>query len=149
MNKQTTGIMLGLFVAGIMVGSSMSSTEESDSTGHNDGYRIKARFENVGGVKVLSPVRASGVKVGEVIAIEYDNKEYIAEVSMMIEPQYHFPVDTSASILTVGFSGEQYIAFTPGAERRILKQGDVIDLTEPALILEQVISQFIYSKAQN
>ena len=149
MNKRLIGVMLGLFVAGIIVGFSMSATEESNSTSYNDGYRIKAQFENIGGVKVLSPVRASGVTVGEVTAIEYDNKEFIAEVSMMIDSQYRFPIDTSASILTVGLSGEQYISFAPGAERRNLKHNDVIDLTEPAIILEQVISQFIYSKAQN
>ncbi len=149
MNKLTTGIMLGLFIAGIIVGISMSSTEENDTVSYKDGYRVYARFENVGGIKVLSPVKAGGVKVGEVTAIEYDNKEYIAEVSIIIDSQYHFPVDTSASILTVGFSGEQYISLTPGAERRFLRQDDIIDLTEPALILEQVISQFIYSKAQN
>ena len=148
MSKRIIGSMLGLFVAGILVGASMSFTEESDSLSSDDGYTITARFEDVGGLKVLSPVRASGVKVGEVIVINFDNKEYIAEVEMAIESQYRFPVDTSASILTVGFSGEQYIGFMPGAERRVLKQDDVIDLTESAMVLEHVISQFIYSKAQ-
>jgi len=148
MNKQRIGLVLGIFVAGVIAGFSISPSKGNDTPVFDDGYKVIARFENVGGLKVLSPVRASGVKIGEVTSISFSNKDYIAEVEMVIESEYRFPADTSASILTVGLSGEQYISFMPGADRRVLKEDDVIDLTESAMVLEHVISQFIYSKAQ-
>jgi phospholipid/cholesterol/gamma-HCH transport system substrate-binding protein len=148
MNKQRVGMLLGIFVAGVIAGFSMAPAEENDTQMFAGSYTITARFENVGGLKERSPVRASGVVIGQVAAIHFNNKEYIAEVEMAIDSDYQFPVDTSASILTVGFSGEQYINLMPGAERRILKDDDVIDLTESAMVLEHIISQFIYSKRQ-
>jgi len=107
-----------------------------------------AHFDNIGGLKVRSPVSASGVIVGRITAIEYSSESYEAVVSMTIESQYDkFPLDTAASVLTSGLLGEQYLGLDPGAEEDYLKQGDVIDLTQSALVLEQIIGQFLYSKA--
>jgi len=150
MNTRTIEILVGLFVAAAMAALFMLAMQVSNLTsyGNDDGYELKARFDNVGGLKLRSPVNAGGVRVGKVAAISYDNKRYEAVVTMKIDPQYHFPEDTSASILTAGLLGEQYVGLVPGAEEAYLQPGDLIELTQPALVLEQVIGQFLYSKAK-
>ena len=116
--------------------------------GDDNGYILQARFDNIGGLKVRSQVSASGVRVGRVTGIEYDTNGYEALVTMSIDPQYDkFPTDTAASVLTSGLLGEQYIGLEPGAEEEYLKSGDVIHLTQSALVLEQIVGQFLYSKA--
>ena len=113
-----------------------------------ENYELTARFDNIGGLKVRSPVAAGGVRIGRVTEIQYNSETYEAVVSLTIDEKYNkFPVDTAASILTSGLLGEQYVGFEPGAEEEYLKQGDVIDLTQSALVLEQIIGQFLYSKA--
>ncbi|HEY5718810.1 MAG TPA: outer membrane lipid asymmetry maintenance protein MlaD, partial [Gammaproteobacteria bacterium] len=113
-----------------------------------DGYEVLARFDNVGGLKVRAPVTAGGVRVGRVAGIEYDSQRYEAVVRLAIEPQFdRLPADTSASIYTAGLLGEQYISLEPGGDERFLKAGDLIKLTQPALVLEQVIGQFLFDKA--
>lgn len=150
MNTRTIEILVGLFVAGAVAALFMLALQVSNLTsyGNGEGYEIKARFDNVGGLKPRSPVNAGGVRVGKVAAIEYDNKHFDAVVTLDIDPQYHFPTDTSASILTAGLLGEQYIGLEPGAEEEHLRPGDVIEITQSALVLERVIGQFLYSKAQ-
>ena len=97
-----------------------------------------------------SPVAAGGVTIGRVTEIQYNSDTYEAVVSMSIEEQYNkFPVDTAASILTSGLLGEQFVGFEPGAEDDFLKNGDVIDLTQSALVLEQIIGQFLYSQSDD
>lgn len=114
----------------------------------DDGYLVKARFDNVGGLKVQSPVKAGGVRIGRVTSIDYDQEDYQAKVTMFIEQRYdHLPTDTSASIFTAGLLGEQYIGLDPGADEDYLKDGDEITLTQPAFVLERVLGQFLYSKA--
>ncbi|MCW9012654.1 MAG: outer membrane lipid asymmetry maintenance protein MlaD [Gammaproteobacteria bacterium] len=150
MNTRTIEIMVGLFVAGAMAALFMLSMKVSNlaSYGGDEGYVVKAQFDNIGGLKVRSPVSAGGVRVGKVSEIAYDNESYAAVVSMDIEPQYKFPKDTAASIYTAGLLGEQFVGLEPGGDEDFLKAGDVIDLTQSALVLEQVIGQFLYSKAQ-
>ncbi len=90
------------------------------------------------------------MRIGRVSDIQYNSDTYEAIVSMAIDEQYNkFPVDTAASILTSGLLGEQFVGFEPGAEEDYLKAGDVIDLTQSALVLEQIIGQFLYSKADD
>jgi len=116
--------------------------------GNPQGYEIVARFENVGGLKVRSPVTAGGVRVGRVTAIDYDSDRYEAVVRLSIAPRFdRLPSDTSASIYTAGLLGEQYIGLEPGGDERFLTEGDTIKLTQPALVLEQVIGQFLFDKA--
>ena len=150
MNTRTVEILVGIFVAGAMAALFMLSLQVSNLTSYGDdeGYEIRASFENIGGLKVRSPVSAGGVRVGKVSDISYNNERYEAVVTLSIDEAYKFPTDSSASILTEGLLGEQYIGLVPGAEEEFLQPGDVIELTEPALVLERVIGQFLYSKAQ-
>jgi phospholipid/cholesterol/gamma-HCH transport system substrate-binding protein len=112
------------------------------------GYEITARFDNIGGLKEMSPVNAGGVRIGRVTSIDYDQKTYEAIVRMQISPQYdRLPKDTSASIFTSGLLGEQYVSLEPGGEMSYLKSGDQIKLTQSAIVMEQVIGQFLFGKA--
>ena len=152
MTSRKIEILVGLFVAAAIAAFFMlaMSVSNMSSYGAGDSYEIKARFDNIGGLKVRSPVAAGGVTIGRVTEIQYNSDTYEAVVSMSIEEQYNkFPVDTAASILTSGLLGEQFIGFEPGAEEDFLKNGDVIDLTQSALVLEQIIGQFLYSKADD
>ena len=142
--------MVGMFVAAGLAALFMLAMKVSNLTEFNDdtGYTVTAEFSNVGGLKVRSPVTMAGVRVGRVAGITLDPKTYNAKVSINMYPQFNdIPVDTSASIFTAGLLGEQYIGLEPGAEDEFLKNGSVIHLTQPALVLEQVIGQFLYSKA--
>jgi phospholipid/cholesterol/gamma-HCH transport system substrate-binding protein len=113
-------------------------------------YTVTARFENVGGLKVRAPVSMAGVTVGRVSHIGFDNKTYEAIVEMRIDPAFKtLPVDTSASILTAGLLGEQYVGLAPGGADDYLKEGDELELTQSALVLEQVISRFLFNKAES
>jgi len=118
------------------------------SDGVNDPYRVKAHFSNIGGLKEKAPVRSAGVLVGRVAQIRFDNKRYDAEVTLELDKRFSFPTDTSASILTSGILGENYIGLDGGGEEKMLKEGDEMKLTQSAVVLEQVIGQFLYSKAQ-
>jgi len=110
-------------------------------------YQIEARFDNLGGLKVRAPVKSSGVVVGRVAAITFDNQRFQAVVTLDMEANYTFPIDTSASILTSGLLGEQFIGLTPGGEEQDLKQGGRIQYTQSAVVLEDLISKFLYSTA--
>jgi phospholipid/cholesterol/gamma-HCH transport system substrate-binding protein len=116
--------------------------------GSQETYSVTAPFNNIGGLKVRAPVRASGVTVGRVVAIEFDTQKYEANVKMAIDKSYQFPKDTTASILTSGILGENYIGLDAGGEDDKLKEGDRIALTQSAVVLERLISQFMYGKAQ-
>ncbi len=150
MSSRKIEILVGLFVAAAIAAFFMLAVNVSNMSTYNggDSYEISARFDNIGGLKVRSPVAAGGVRIGRVTDIQYNNDTYEAVVIMSIDAQYDkFPIDTAASIFTSGLLGEQFIGFEPGAEEDYLKSGDVIDLTQSALVLEQIIGQFLYSKA--
>jgi phospholipid/cholesterol/gamma-HCH transport system substrate-binding protein len=149
-NNRTVEIGVGLFVALGIAALFMLAMQVSNmsSITRNESYVITAAFENIGGLKVRSPVTVSGVRVGRVDAIDYDMHSYEAVVSLRIDDNYDtFPEDTSASIFTAGLLGEQYIALEPGGSINNLKPGDRIQLTQSALVMEQVIGQFLYSSA--
>ena len=150
MTSRKIEILVGLFVAAGIAAFFMLAMSVSNMSSYSRGesYELKARFDNIGGLKVRSPVSAGDVTIGRVSDIQYNSDSYEAEVSMLIEAQYNkFPADTAASVLTSGLLGEQFIGFEPGAEEDFLKSGDVIDLTQSALVLEQIIGQFLYSQA--
>lgn len=150
-STRTMEIAVGLFVAAGLAALFMLAMKVSNLANYtgDDGYMVSARFDNIGGLKVRSPVSASGVRVGQVVGIEYDSEGYEARVSMSIDPQYdRFPIDTAASVLTSGLLGEQFIGLLPGAEEEYLKDGSEIELTQSALVLEQIVGQFLYSKAE-
>jgi phospholipid/cholesterol/gamma-HCH transport system substrate-binding protein len=150
MSSRKIEVLVGLFVAAAIAAFFMLAVNVSNMStyGGGDSYEISARFDNIGGLKVRSPVAAGGVRIGRVTDIQYNNDTYEAVVIMSIGAQYDkFPIDTAASVFTSGLLGEQFIGFEPGAEEDYLKNGDVIDLTQSALVLEQIIGQFLYSKA--
>ena len=143
-------IGVGLFVAAGLAALfvlAMKVSNLSAIAGDADGYEILARFDNVGGLKVRSPVSVAGVRVGRVASIEYDKETFEAVVSMRIAREYdQFPTDTTARIFTAGLLGEQYVSLEPGGDMEVLKDGDTIRLTQSALVLEQIIGQFLYNK---
>ena len=110
-------------------------------------YAVHARFDNIGGLKVRAPVKSAGVVVGRVAGIRFDDKSYQAVVTLNVEKPYEFPADSSASILTSGLLGEQYIGLDAGGDDRMLIAGDSITLTQSAVVLERLISQFLYGTA--
>jgi len=113
----------------------------------SDTYQINAKFENIGGLKVRAPVKSAGVVVGRVGDIRFDNDSFEAVVAMNIDSRFKFPKDSSAKILTSGLLGEQYIGITAGGDTANLKAGDTLKLTQSAVVLENLIGQFLYNKA--
>lgn len=149
MQKSKHDLWVGLFVligavailflalkAGNLLSLSLSET-----------YAVSARFDNIGGLKVRAPVKSAGVVVGRVAAISFDDKTYQARVDLQLDKRFTFPKDSSAKILTSGLLGEQYIGVEPGAEEKLLAGGDTIRMTQSAVVLENLISQFLYNKA--
>ncbi len=110
-------------------------------------YRLDAKFDNVGGLKPKAAVRSAGVLVGRVESISFDNKSFQARVTMALESRYEFPKDSSLKILTSGLLGEQYLGLEPGADVKPMVAGDTISNTQSAVVLENLIGQFLYNKA--
>lgn len=110
-------------------------------------YSVKMKFDNIGGLKPRAAVKSAGVVVGRVKTIGFDTNTYQALVTIDIDGQYPFPKDSSAKILTSGLLGEQYIGVDPGGDTEMLKTGDTITMTQSAIVLENLIGQFLYSKA--
>lgn len=110
-------------------------------------YRVTAHFDNIGGLKPQAAVRSAGVLVGRVQAIAFDDQRYQAQVTLTLDSRYAFPRDSSLKILTSGLLGEQYIGIEPGADEKTLAAGDTISATQSAVVLENLIGQFLYDKA--
>lgn len=150
MERSTLDLWVGLFVcAGVgallilaMKVGGMSSIGMGD-----DSYTIYANFDNIGGLKPRSPVKSAGVVVGRVAAITFDNDRFNARVELTLDKRFQFPKDTTASILTSGLLGEQYIGLEAGGDPANLASGESLKLTQSAVVLEKLISQFLYSKA--
>ncbi|QBZ83004.1 putative phospholipid ABC transporter-binding protein MlaD [Hydrogenovibrio crunogenus] len=139
-------IWVGVFVLLAMISLIMIALKVSNFQGLQEKptYQINALFSNIGGLKVRSPVKISGVVVGRVSDISVDKTTYQARVKMQIYKDYdELPLDTSASILTSGLLGDQYIGLEPGADDVYLREGDQLDLVQPALVLEELIGQFL------
>ena len=112
-----------------------------------DSYSVYAEFDNVGGLKPRAPVKSAGVVVGRVADVTFDNQSFRARVTLYIDNRYRFPKDSSASILTAGLLGEQYIGMDGGGDDHMLKDGDRLMITQSAVVLEKIIGQFLYGKA--
>jgi phospholipid/cholesterol/gamma-HCH transport system substrate-binding protein len=113
----------------------------------NETYMLTAEFDNIGGLKVRAPVKSAGVVVGRISDIQFDNNTFRARVTFNVDKRYQFPKDTFAKILTAGLLGEQYIGLDPGGDPDNFKNGDKVTKTQPAVVLENLIGQFLYSKA--
>jgi phospholipid/cholesterol/gamma-HCH transport system substrate-binding protein len=110
-------------------------------------YKVTAKFDNIGGLKPKAALKSAGVVVGRVESITFDDKSFSAKVTLAIENRYAFPKDSTLKILTAGLLGEQYIGIEAGAEEKLLANGDKLSSTQSAIVLENLISQFLYSKA--
>jgi phospholipid/cholesterol/gamma-HCH transport system substrate-binding protein len=110
-------------------------------------YDVTARFDNIGGLKPRAPVKSAGVVVGRVESIGFDDKRYQASVVLELQKRFAFPKDSSAKILTSGLLGEQYIGIEPGGDTKNLAAGDTITQTQSAVVLENLISRFLFDKA--
>jgi phospholipid/cholesterol/gamma-HCH transport system substrate-binding protein len=151
MTTRQLEITVGAFMAAGLVALFFLAMQVSNlaSITDNDGYEVTAMFDNIGGLKVRSPVSMAGVRIGRVVKISYDQKNYEAEVTMRIDPKYDkIPADSIAKIYTSGLLGEQYIGLDPGGSLDNLKQGSQIEMTQSALVLEEIIGQFLFSKAE-
>ena len=112
-------------------------------------YTVTAKFDNIGGLKQGAAVKSAGVVVGRVESIQFDDESYQAKVSLALQNKYAFPKDSSLKILTSGLLGEQYVGILAGADEKNLVAGDNIGSTQSAVVLENLISQFLYSKAED
>lgn len=110
-------------------------------------YEVTANFQNIGGLKARSPVKSAGVVVGRIDSIKFDSATYEAKVTLKLDKRYQFPKDTFANIYTAGLLGEQYVGLEAGGDEEYLKENDTIMQTQDAVVLEKMISQFLYSKA--
>ena len=150
MTGKNIEVSVGLFIvvgvaALLMLAMKVSNLSELSG---GSGYEVTANFDNIGGLKVRSPVTMAGVLIGRVRAIEFDQKSFQARVTIMIRPEFaSIPLDTSASIFTAGLLGEQYLALDPGGDEKNLSDGSEIRLTQSAIVLEELIGQFLYSQS--
>lgn len=149
MNRATLDLWVGIFVA-IGIGALLFlalKVGNLSSLGSGETYALQAKFDNIGSLKVRAAVKCSGVVVGRVSAIRFDAQAYVGVVTMQIDAGYQFPRDTIATINTSGLLGEQYVGFDVGGDTQMLKAGEVIKKTQSAVVLENLISQFLFNKA--
>ncbi|MDR1647970.1 MAG: outer membrane lipid asymmetry maintenance protein MlaD [Zoogloeaceae bacterium] len=149
MKRATLDLWVGFFVvagiAALLFLALKVGSFSSEASGKS--YVLIARFDNIGGLKVRGPVKSAGVVVGRVTDIGFDPQTYEATVTLRIDERYRFPRDTFASIYTAGLLGDQYIGLEPGGDEQKLAAGDAIFKTQSAVVLEKLVSQFLFSKA--
>ena len=149
MQRKSLDIWVGLFVltgAAALVFLALNVGNMS-ALSLDKGYAVTTSFDNIGGLKPRAPVKSAGVVVGRVEKIDFSNQSFKAVVTLKMETAYKFPKDTSAKILTSGLLGEQYIGLEAGGDVKNLAAGDTIKMTQSAMVLENLISQFLFSKA--
>jgi phospholipid/cholesterol/gamma-HCH transport system substrate-binding protein len=149
MNRKLLDLWVGFFVVIGFVAVLFLALRVGNvsSANFSETYRLSARFDNIGGLKVRGPVKSAGVVVGRVSEIHFDSQNYEALVTMTIDARYRFPKDTFASILTAGLLGEQYIGLDVGGDEKMLQPGDAFAKTQSAVVLEKLIGQFMFNKA--
>ena len=149
-NRKSLELWVGLFVAAGILALAMLAFKVGNLTSADvmNSYKVTARFDNVGGLKVKAAVTMAGVRIGRVSAIAFDNKKYQALVTMDVDGRYqNIPKDSRASILTSGLLGDQYIGIEPGGDDASLQSGDTFLRTQSALVLEKLVGQVIFNKA--
>jgi phospholipid/cholesterol/gamma-HCH transport system substrate-binding protein len=149
MQRTALDLWVGIFVVAGVAALFMLALKvgNASSVSVSEGYRVIAEFDNIGGLKVRAPVKSAGVVVGRVEGITLDTRTFRANVALRIDKHYPFPKDSSASILTAGLLGEQYVGMDGGGDEQNLKDGDRLKVTQSAIVLEKVIGQFLYGKA--
>jgi phospholipid/cholesterol/gamma-HCH transport system substrate-binding protein len=151
MKKQSLDIWVGLFVALGLLALLFLALKAGNMSAFTfqPTYQVSARFDNIGGLKPRAPVKSAGVVVGRVAEIRFDDQTYQATVIMNLEDRYKFPKDSSAKILTSGLLGEQYIGLEAGGDMDMIAQGSKLTQTQSAIVLENLIGQFLYNKASD
>jgi phospholipid/cholesterol/gamma-HCH transport system substrate-binding protein len=149
MSRKELDLWVGIFVAMGFVALLFLALKVANLSTFSAGqtYEVIAKFDNIGGLKRSAPVKSSGVVVGRVTDVSFDNQTFEAVVRFALDSRFQFPKDTSAKILTSGLLGEQYIGLAAGGDSANLKTGDTLKITQSAVVLENLISQFLYSKA--
>jgi len=149
MERTTLDLWVGMFVVAGAAALVMLAMKVGNLGTYNvsDTYTVHAYFSNIGGLKPKASIRSAGVLVGRVTSISLDTERYEANVEMSVDKRYLFPRDTFANILTSGLLGEQYIGLVPGGDTVMLKNGELVKQTQSAMVLEDLISKFMYSKA--
>ncbi|RTZ61547.1 MAG: outer membrane lipid asymmetry maintenance protein MlaD [Gammaproteobacteria bacterium] len=150
MQKKGLELMVGLFVLAGLLALAVLALRIGNLGGVSvsDGYAVTARFDNIGGLKVRSPVKLGGVLIGRVTKIGLDEDDYRALVTMRLAKEYNnLPADSSVAVNTAGLLGEQYLNMEPGGDDEVLKDGDEISITQSALVLEDLIGKFMFNKA--
>ncbi|MEO7622768.1 MAG: outer membrane lipid asymmetry maintenance protein MlaD [Gallionella sp.] len=151
MERTTLDLWVGIFVVTGIAALVMLAMKVGNLSTYNmsETYQVHAYFSNIGGLKPKASIKSAGVLVGRVTDIKLDMKRYEADVVMSVDKRYQFPKDTFASILTSGLLGEQYIGLVPGGDNEMLQNGEQLKQTQSAVVLEDLISKFIYSKAED
>lgn len=151
MERTTLDLWVGAFVVAGFVALAILAFKVGNLSTYNvsESYQLKANFGNIGGLKPTASVRSAGVLIGRVTEIRLDASRYEAEVIMSIDKRYQFPRDTLISIQTSGLLGEQYVGLKPGVDEEMLKHGDEIRQSRSAMVLEDLIGQFIAGKAES
>jgi phospholipid/cholesterol/gamma-HCH transport system substrate-binding protein len=149
MERTTLDLWVGMFVVAGMAALVMLAMKVGNLGTYNvsEAYQVHAYFSNIGGLKAQASIRSAGVLVGRVTEITLDTERYEAKVVMSLDNRYQFPKDTFANILTSGLLGEQYIGLMPGGDEEMLKDGEQLKQTQSAMVLEDLIGKFMYSKA--
>jgi phospholipid/cholesterol/gamma-HCH transport system substrate-binding protein len=149
MDRKLTDLWVGMFVIAGMVAILLLALKAGNllSFSFSETYQVLANFDNIGGLKVKAPVKSAGVVVGRVTKVSFNDQTYEAVVTLAMDRHYSFPKDTSAKILTAGLLGEQYIGLEAGGDSDKLAEGGKIKTTQSAIVLENLISQFLFSKA--
>ncbi|CAB1367861.1 outer membrane lipid asymmetry maintenance protein MlaD [Denitratisoma oestradiolicum] len=149
MNKTVLDLWVGFFVAIGLVAMGFLALKVGNLSAMESGetYLLQAKFDNIGALKVRAPVKSAGVVVGRVSEIKFDAENYVAVVSLQMDKRYQFPRDTFATINTQGLLGEQYVGFDVGGDPEVMKPGEMIRKTQSAVVLEKLISQFLFNKA--
>ena len=149
MQRKSLDIWVGLFVllGALAVMFLALKVGNMSSMSFGPSYTLIARFDNIGGLKPRAPVKSAGVVVGRVESIAFNDKTFQAQVTLRLQSEVQFPKDSSAKILTSGLLGEQYIGIEPGGDEKNFAEGDRIKSTQSAIVLENLISQFLFSKA--
>ncbi len=149
MQNNRVDFLVGLFVIAGVVALLFLALKAGNMTSFTpkDTIHVTAKFDNIGGLKPRAPVKSAGVVVGRVDAIRFDDKTYRAVAELDLESRYKFPKDSSAKILTAGLLGEQYLGLEPGGDETMLADGDRIQSTQSAVVLENLIGQFLFNKA--
>lgn len=151
MERTTLDLWVGIFVMGGIAALVMLAMKVGNLGTYNmsESYQVHAYFSNIGGLKAKASIKSAGVLVGRVTDISLDTGRYEAKVTMSLDKRYQFPKDTFANILTSGLLGEQYIGLMPGGDDAMLKDGEELKQTQSAVVLEDLIGKFLYSKADS